>query len=168
MDLDSCAGELELTGVHEVALTGWQRPRLVPEVVDMIMDCAKEDVCMLDCFARTAKSTLPQARYHLFGSLRCKANCLGDTSCADFELLRAHPWLAEYVHQLTLTGASFTTISGPDMDVCTVHSWVAMLPGLKTLVLANTACLWCVSCASQSPAEREPYRSVEELQLRDI
>ena len=59
------------------------------------------------------------------------------------------------------------TISGPDMDICTVRGWVAMLPGLKTLVLANTACLWCVSCASQSPAERELYRSVEELQLRD-
>ena len=59
------------------------------------------------------------------------------------------------------------TVLGPGMDICTVRSWVTMLPGLKTLMLASTAWLWCISCVSQSPAEKKPYRSVEELQLRD-
>lgn len=105
----------------------------------MIIHYAKEDLCALGCFARTAKSTLPWARYHLFGSLRCKSKRLGDTSCAEFEFLHVRPWLAEYGHQLTLTGAGFTTVSGLSMDICTVHGWVAILPGLKTLVLDNTA-----------------------------
>ena len=133
----------------------------------MIIDCAQEDVSALGSLARTAKSTLPRACYHMFGSVTCKAKRLGHSSCTDFEFLRARPWLALYVRQLTLTGGGFTTISGLGLDICTVHGWVAMLPGLKTLVLDSAAWLWCVSCNLQSPAERKPHINVEELELRD-
>ena len=66
-----------------------------------------------------------------------------------------------------LRGAGFTNVLGPAMDICTVHTWVTMLPSLKSLVLDNTAWLWCVSCSLQSPVERVPHVNVEELELRN-